>query len=79
MARYMMTLQTLKYMDEKIMTKMFEDLEDIDAVQRIADCAKDFVISRYKEFKEQSEHEEAKDIDDARRHRDINSDNRRPY
>lgn len=43
MNKYAMTLETLRTMDEKQLLQMFHDMQDIVAVERIADCAYYFV------------------------------------
>ena len=77
---YEAVLASLRSMDKVILLKLFEDLQDIDLVQLIVDSGQQFILFQTKEFfKQQSEHAEAKQIDDARRYRDIRLDRKRSY
>ena len=74
MSDYIKTLKTISNMDAKQLMEFFNDLNDIDTVQFIADCAFNF-IDNYKEAEEGGEHESVdwKRQDDAQRYRDIKS------
>jgi hypothetical protein len=70
--KYAMTLETLKNMDEKQLLEMFHDMDNEDAVERIMDCAKHFLYGKCGRCNnEKTQDEDAKEIDDARRLRDI--------
>ena len=70
----------LKSMDEKQLLELFHDIEDIKAVQRIADCAYHFTENYdyadsedYDRINGKSDEQDWKDQDDAQRYRDIKS------
>lgn len=76
-----MTLETLKNMDEKQLLEMFHDMEDVAAVERIAECAYHFVENYVdpeedEATNEKSDYEDWKEQDDAQRYRDIKSTQR---
>ena len=74
---YAPMLARLKNMDEKQLLELFHDLEDLEVVERIADCANHYVEN----FEQQvdnivhgkTEYEDWKEQDDAQRYRDIKS------
>ena len=98
-------VKILKSMTESQLLELFHDIEDIEAVQRIADCAQHFLDKSYCDFcesknipkpivksgkiitystkvmpntlKELSQNEDAKQIDDSQRYRDIKSEQER--
>ena len=82
-------MKVLKSMDEKQLLAMFHDMEDIEAVERIADCAYHFTENYEAPDQEcesadpcpcnKSDEQDWKDQDDAQRYRDIQSENKRPY
>jgi hypothetical protein len=78
--KYAMTLETLKKMDKKQLIELFHDIEDIQVVQRIADCAYHFTENYdyakqddYDRVTSKSEKQEWVDMDNAERYRDIKS------
>lgn len=69
-------IRRLKTMDEKQLLELFYDMDDLEAVERIADCADHFVnreigISVKEYLDKKSEEEDWKELDDAQRLRDI--------
>ena len=78
---YQYMRKILRIMDEKQLNELFHDLDDIDAVERIANAAYDYLeqynLALNKE--KQSEYEDWKAQDDAQRNRDHKIDNQRPY
>lgn len=72
---YLNMLHKLKNMDEKQLVELFHDLESIEAVERIADCAYHFVENYDYEGAQTdiSDEQDAKEVDDAERYRDIKS------
>lgn len=83
---YQWMRKVLKNMDEKQLIELFHDLEDIETVQRIADCAYHFTENYdyaeqedYNRVNGKSDEQDWKEQDDAQRFRDVQSDNRRPY
>lgn len=75
---YVVTVKTLRTADEKILLEMFHDIEDIEIIERIADCAAYFVENFDRTVEEvvndKSEVEDWKHQDDARRYNDYKSD-----
>ena len=83
----------LNSMDEKQLIELFRDLENFETIRRIAFVSCKVVnemftmidndiigeLDRIDNESDQSEDEEAKEIDDARRYRDHNSTKERPY
>lgn len=67
----------LKSMDEKQLLELFHDIEDIEVVERIADCAFHFVENFEAEVDDivngKSDEQDWKEQDDAQRYRDIKS------
>lgn len=88
-AMYAITLDTLKNMDKEMLIEMLFDMEDIAAVQRIADAANSYLEScegneeeseiEDSKCNEKSEYEDCKEQDDAQRYRDVQAENRSPY
>lgn len=74
MSNYVEMLKKIKAMDEKQLLELFHDIEDIEAVQRIADTAYHF-CENYVDPEEEGEHEwvDWKRQDDAQRYADIKS------
>ena len=66
-------VKMLKSMDEKQLIELFHDMEDVKAVERIADCAFSFV-ENYEEPEEEktelSQNEDALEVDNLRRGRE---------
>lgn len=95
--------KVLKSMDHQQLMELFNDMESLMAVEKIANAAycfladnsgikiglneqsndlideNDHSLDAYKYLDIQSEYEEAKEIDDAQRYRDIKLTNERPY
>ena len=76
--RYEDTLKVLKTLDEKQLLEMFHDLNDIKAVERIADCAFHYCENHVEDDdphtpynSEMSDEEDAISVDDARRRREL--------
>lgn len=74
-------MKALKTMDEKQLLELFHDLESIKTVERIADCAYQYLENCEgsdidENATEQSEQEEWKDADDEQRIADIKSTER---
>lgn len=80
---YANMLKRLKNMDEKQLLELFHDIDDLDVVEGIADCAYHFIEnydeSICNEDCVKSDNEDAKEADDARRFSEYQSDNKRPY
>jgi len=77
---YQWMRKVLKNMDEKQLIELFHDLEDIETVQRIADCAYHFTENYdyaeqedYDRVNGKSDEQDWKEQDDAQRYRDIKS------
>ena len=80
---YLNLIYKLKHMDEKQLLELFIDMEDLETVERIADCAYHFVENFHieneeiaKELDRMSAEQDAKEVDDARRIREYKSDKR---
>lgn len=74
MTEYKKIIMALRIMDEKQLLELFHDMGDIKAIQRIADCAFEFVENyEYPEEGGTPEWVDWKDQDDAQRYRDIKS------
>ena len=107
-------IRRLKLMDDNQLFEMFHDIDDLDFIERLANCASyylekngnvniefeafkksqlpsitklNFIVKKElenhacdaKNYLEKSEDQDAKELDDAQRLRDIKSDERRPY
>ncbi len=77
---YQWMYKMLRNMDEKQLLELFADLDDIKAVQRIADCAYHFTENYdyatqedYDRVNGKSDTQDLKDQDNAQRYRDIKS------
>lgn len=77
---YQWMRKVLRNMDEKQLIELFHDLEDLETVERIADCAYHFVENFHveceeiaKSLDEKSDEQDWKEQDDAQRYRDIKS------
>lgn len=68
-------IRRLKTMDEKQLLELFYDIDDIEIVERISDCANHFINSQVaeaiKNHLDKPEQEDWKELDDAQRLRDI--------
>jgi hypothetical protein len=72
---YDLVVSHLKSMNESQLLELFFDLDDIETVERIADCAKHWVEGC--EACDPIELNDAKHIDDAQRYLDIKSEQER--
>lgn len=69
---YQAMLDRLKIMDERQLTEMFHDLDDLETVELIGDTANDFALSRLTQsINEVSQDRDAMQMDDARRAREF--------
>lgn len=71
--KYMWVRKLLKNMDEKQLTELFHDIDDIDALHRIYSCAYQLFIQSKLKPHEKPEDAEHKAQDDRDRAADINS------
>lgn len=81
-AQYQLFIKVLKNMDENQLSELFYDLDDFAQVELIGYAADKFVenyLLKVEETHGKSEYQEAKEIDDSNRYREIKSDNKRPY
>ncbi len=84
---YQMMLVKLRSMDDKQLLEMMHDLDNLDMVERLGDCAAHYLngmqgngLPPFKcGQKEKSEHEDAKEFDDKQRYHDVTTCERRPY
>jgi len=68
---YRELLLKLRTMDEKQLVELFHDIDDAQAVERIADCAYHYLENlEGSDIETNSEVKEAREIDDARRFRE---------
>ena len=78
--QYQWLRRVLKNMDEKQLLELFHDIDDIEAVQRIADCAYHHVENFEREVEEivnpksYSEFKEWEEQDNAQRYADIKAE-----
>lgn len=68
----------LKKISEKDLLLLFADIDDIEVIEKISECAFHFIVKYENEFemhtrKEKSEYQDAKELDDKQRYQDIKS------
>jgi len=71
---YLKLVKTLKTYDTKQLLELFHDINDIDWVENLH-ATTGYYISNYEPIGQQSEYSEWKETDDARRLREIRSEN----
>lgn len=79
--KYTYIIQVLKTMDKKQLLELFHDIDDIEIVQKISECAYQFVenfepCDPIELKRDISDDEDARQIDDSRRYREWKSDQR---
>ena len=83
---YQLMLKKLKTKDDKQLLEMLHDLDDLQLVERIGDCAAHYLDSlegndthEYNCYGVKTEAEDAKELDDQQRYNDVTTCDRRPY